>query len=472
MVARWVDIGVIAAIGLLIVACGGGTILVSDQTEEPAIDQPVAENPLEEPVTDDTDNQGDTGQPADEQSPEPEDPDLGWRPGVPDPSWVVSPAPPNMFLAASYDRPAQDLSIVVDHEWNLKMFLSITRPEGVTLAGCEEYYDEKHDEYLVRGGGGALVFHLLFAEDAADFGEIRITARDSAGWYALEQLEVMRSVYFTEAIYDIAGQDLTITLDAQPNQRCLLELTPPAGLAIAGGNVHERIGPGQIRLDVVVDAGRAEEWEVAALVADELNHTDRRIIELWRLPLGFQENALHAYPLSTIAHVGDPVCVVIATGALAQPLQYVNGVGLTVEAGARLAKNSLNPGAPGHDPNCADGVWGELSPPPEGFLIPDGELLAGETVVTEDDRVLFNLNMTPYWEDMENAPPVDVDGVLFNVKLVFDEPGLYTLGFMDFLTVKRTYYSDIDCTEYGWEDITNRHLGVPFKLLVLGEGEE
>jgi len=163
--------------------------------------------------------------------------------------------------------------------------------------------------------------------------------------------------------------------------------------------------------------------------------------------------------------------LVIATGALCHSLQYVSSIGLTVEAGARLVQDSLNPGAPGRGLNCADGIWAELSPPPDGFLVPDSEMLGGDEITTEDERLLFNLNLTPYWPDLAQAPPVDCAGALMNVKLVFDEPGLYTLGFQDFLIVRRTYYSDIDCTEYDWEDITNEHLGVPFKLLVLGEGE-
>ena len=56
--------------------------------------------------------------------------------------------------------------------------------------------------------------------------------------------------------------------------------------------------------------------------------------------------------------------------------------------------------------------------------------------------------------------------MLFNFGMSFSAAGTYTLGFLEFQDVKRTYYSDNAAVEYNWADITNVIDEVPNTITV------
>jgi len=173
--------------------------------------------------------------------------------------------------------------------------------------------------------------------------------------------------------------------------------------------------------------------------------------------LGFLEpDTLYAIPLQETALVDEPVTIVVTTGVMPNPFQYLCMVGLTVEPGASYVTNSLKPGAPGSGSGELSGIWG----------------LMGATSVTPFNTGVDNGDGLYRWEfsyfPMGGHDLINEGGDLFNFQFTFDAAGTYTLGFVESTSgINRTYYGDWDEYEYYWGDITNDHEGFARSIVVM-----
>jgi hypothetical protein len=140
--------------------------------------------------------------------------------------------------------------------------------------------------------------------------------------------------------------------------------------------------------------------------------------------------------------------VVVSTGVPAQPFEFMNGCGLTVEADADKVVGSFNTGVPGGQPDAADGFWATMLPS-DGFLLaPDSFIIATDI---GGGRERWDFNVTPIGgHDVTTSK-----GALFNYKFTFSVAGVKTFGFEEFHGVDRTYYSDEASHINHWSDISN-----------------
>jgi hypothetical protein len=143
-----------------------------------------------------------------------------------------------------------------------------------------------------------------------------------------------------------------------------------------------------------------------------------------------------------------PVRVVVSSGQFTHSFKYLNGVAVTVEAGAEYAAHTFNVGAPGGAFNGIDGVWTYVDP--SSFLLPDDSLFTEMPVDAEPGLVYIAFNVIPIGGNNTMQ-----GGDLFNFEMQFSAPGTYHLGFLEFQDVKRTYYSDDMLNEYYWNNIAN-----------------
>jgi len=174
------------------------------------------------------------------------------------------------------------------------------------------------------------------------------------------------------------------------------------------------------------------------------------------LGLGFRDirehEALCAIPRATRTAVGEPVLIQVYTSFLPfnRDLSYADSVAVTWETGGAYVAGSLNVGGPGGGQKFPDGVWGAMKQIPVGFLLPEDEMLQAVPVSAQPGREYVAFNVTPIGGGYSN-----MHGHLFNFELAFDEPGTYTLGFLAFDEVERTYYSNQAGWRYSWSNIGN-----------------
>lgn len=174
----------------------------------------------------------------------------------------------------------------------------------------------------------------------------------------------------------------------------------------------------------------------------------------------FKPDTLYAWPLSTTAAVDEPVRIVVATGVPASPLAFMNGCAVSFSGGgADYVPGSFNLGAPGGEAWAVDGIWSAAAP--QGFIEVDDVLLQW-SVTTGGGLTRMDFNVTPLY----GSEITDAEGELFSFEAVFAEPGTYTIGFVQFNQVNRTYYSDWSATDHFWGDISNNHAGVANTITV------
>jgi hypothetical protein len=151
----------------------------------------------------------------------------------------------------------------------------------------------------------------------------------------------------------------------------------------------------------------------------------------------YEPDSIYAIAQSGSAVVGEPVRIVVITGVLPNPFQYLNGVRVTAESGADFVAESFNVGALGGAAYEADGLWGAMSPlsfvEPPSPVNPAPQDIGG-------GRVAFDFGLAP----AIGGNVADASGELFNFSLTFSAPGTYTLGFQAEDGPARTFY--------GWED--------------------
>jgi hypothetical protein len=229
-----------------------------------------------------------------------------------------------------------------------------------------------------------------------------------------------------------AGDTLTVTLTAPPG----VQLDPPT-----------HAGPAPLSFDCNVFMsmlGAGGTVEVA--VSDGVNSAT--------FPGGVRvgmvmaaADSLFAIPVTQTVTAGEPVRLVIATTVPANPIEYVNGIGLTVEDDAEVVTGSFNIGSPGGETYDPDGFWSAMQP--TGFVFQPMEPLV--PVKLGSGLARFDFNITP----LGGQETTVSSGALFSIQLKFSKPGVKHFGFVRSDTVKRTYYSDAAGHEYYWGSIDN-----------------
>lgn len=164
------------------------------------------------------------------------------------------------------------------------------------------------------------------------------------------------------------------------------------------------------------------------------------------------EGQLIAVALDKVVTTADIATVLVKCGDFpaGASFTYMSGVAVTWEAGADYAPLTFNLGAVGGAAKDVDGVWSAMDPVPIDFLLSQETSLGSAPVNGELGRLYVGFNVTPLF-----GSDIVGGGELFNFGLSFTAAGTYTLGFLEFQDVKRTYYSDSETNEYNWVDITN-----------------
>lgn len=175
-------------------------------------------------------------------------------------------------------------------------------------------------------------------------------------------------------------------------------------------------------------------------------------------------DALAAIPLASSASVNDTVKVVVVTGVLANPFEYMTGASLVFPPGCEYVPDSFDYGAPAagdtalnpsavKDQETVDGIWTVVNPS-AGFLQVGDSLLPIDTDLPAPftGRSAIDFNITPL---NGTEAPAGTGGIMFNFNVRFTQPGSYMLDFLLFDDIKRTYYEDAVGTDYDWTDITN-----------------
>jgi hypothetical protein len=178
-------------------------------------------------------------------------------------------------------------------------------------------------------------------------------------------------------------------------------------------------------------------------------------------------DTLYAIPLQSTAAPGEPVTIVVATGAMPSPFLFMEGVRVTGPPGFEYIDNSFNAGAPGGGPEDVDGIWSatgatalNLSDPDDQFLF--GTLRTGlePDATGQAGRWGWDFLIHP----VGGTELVDASGILFNFQATF-APGVNVLSFQQFQGVTRTWYNGSDRTQgHQWGDIDNG--GVPNSVTV------
>ena len=279
------------------------------------------------------------------------------------------------------------------------------------------------------------------------------------GTYGVYPSEISRPEIVNVSYVD---QVLVVTVSNVDGDDVIVTVTEPAGLIVDETSKVLLGGNGDVEFywsAVNCITGASGMTEIKSENTQEAIDTDTATITI--APIAIPAGALAAVPLYPVATPDDVVTVVVISGGFSNPFHYMNGVGVTVESGATYADGTFNVGAPGGDLLTADGLWADMSPLPDSFLVPHDFLLIQENDIG-GGRVRIDFNVTPIGGGNHTG-----GGALFNFGLEFDHAGTYTLGFEEFHDLKRTYYSDSDATEYFWDDISNNYTDVPNSIEVL-----
>lgn len=309
------------------------------------------------------------------------------------------------------------------------------------------------------------VFHFSFTLTSA-YG-----ATDSfSGTFRVLPPEAPRQApVIVSALLSDSGNTLTVVADDPDSEELDVSVTAPAGVSTSPlSQTVSRGSPAVFTVSYNGDppAGGWGELQVRVEDADGLSTTLN--VDLASAPLPepeFKPNHLYAIPLAVAVTVGEPVRILVRTGRLPNPFQFLTGVRVTVDAGATFVPGSFNTGAPGGSAYAVDGLWSAMSP--LEFVQPPGGVNPAPVDVGEG-RVGFDFGLAP----AAGMNLSDAVGELFSFELQFESPGTYTLGFQQDDGLPRTYYGwsdDGGVSTTSWGDLSNSLPGVPNAVIVAAE---
>lgn len=356
-----------------------------------------------------------------------------------------------LVLAAKYDRLERILRVATAQKDGVDTTIAIVDPEPwVNVQGGLTR--------IVRGGTGIREFALDLLPDPQNACTLAIAAID--GDYArTTEVLIERPLYINQSYWDSETGVIAVEVDATYEQEVTVALTPPDVVTIDGDMSQTQESGGEFVFNASWDSETFPGGELEILASDQLGNEDAETLLMCASQYDFAPDTLYACPQQTAATTGEPVLVVVACGMPANPFQYMNGIGVTVNSGAAFVDGTFNVGAPGGDQYDPDGIWSTMDPLPMTFLLPADWMMMENQI--EEERVRIDFNVTPI-----GGSNVTDGGELFNFSLEFDHAGRYILGFEEFRSVKRTYYSDMDSYEYFWGDISNDYPNVPNSVFV------
>jgi hypothetical protein len=260
----------------------------------------------------------------------------------------------------------------------------------------------------------------------------------------------------TVSVLDLDGDDLTVSLDSTTG-----------GLVGSPGSADVRGGSGSavftfVASDIIVGGSGTATFTVSDGQATDTDTSGTIVTGDFFVPV----DSLAAIPLTGSASVTDTVKVLVATGPLANPFQFMTGVSIVFPDGCDYSANSFDYGAPvpgdpplnpveDKDQETVDGIWTVVSPT-GGFLTVGDNLLTPDTVLPAPFDSGFHardFNITPL---SGSDAPAGTMGILFNFNLEFSAAGSYSLKFLDFDEVQRSYYQSIGVPgNLLWTDIAN-----------------
>jgi hypothetical protein len=247
----------------------------------------------------------------------------------------------------------------------------------------------------------------------------------------------------TAAVTDADNNDVTITA------------TPPAGINVAAATQTVTGGNGSATFSFsAADIFAGGSGDVSFTADDGAGGTDTETVTLTLGGITLAADTLYAIPMSTSAAAGDPVRILIATGALSNPFQFLNAVRVTAPAGFEYVDDSFNIGAIGGELDDADGIWTAVNPgsfltAPDSFIVETTGLDADATGVA--GRTGVDFNVTP----LGGSDVTGASGALFNFEAIFSA-GANLLSFQETQGVTRTYYTDSNTTpQHLWADLDN-----------------
>jgi hypothetical protein len=226
----------------------------------------------------------------------------------------------------------------------------------------------------------------------------------------------------TVNVSDPDGDAVTVSVDGYTG------ITPDAmsaagPAAVFNFSVDDMLAGGNSTVDVTADdgnGGTATDTS-GAIVFD---------------PFAPAADTLYAIPMATAAAVGDPVTILVYTGATG-PFQFLLNVGLVIPSDGAYVSETFNVGDIGGATADADGVWADIT---SAFILgPDALIMPGanpEDSLGTDNR--FDFNVSPLF----GTDQASVEGALFNAQFTFSAAGTKTITFQEFNGVNRTYYSD------------------------------
>lgn len=284
--------------------------------------------------------------------------------------------------------------------------------------------------------------------------------RDVTGSYTVAETPNQPPV-INSVNYNAGTRVLTVNVSDPDGDDITVTVTEPAGLTagsttdtVAGG------GPGDATFSFsATDIFGGGNGTTTITADDGAGGTDTDTANITAAGIDLEPDTLIAVPLSGTAAVSDGnratddagVVVVVATGVPANPFQFLNGVGVTIESDATFVSNTFNAGAVGGDAGAVDGYWTAMAP--GQFLLPPDGFIVATDIGGGLER--WDFNLTP----VGGSDQTTAEGELFNCKFEFGAAGTYTFGFQEFELVNRTYYQDGSNTVHFWGDITNA--GVP-----------
>jgi len=236
-----------------------------------------------------------------------------------------------------------------------------------------------------------------------------------------------------------AGGTVTVTVADADNDDVTVSVTPgsgfgdPAPQTVAGGN-------GTVTFNFASSDIFGGSTGDVTFTADDGNATADATVTLTFDPFPLAADTLYAVPMQASVGTGDPVTVIVATGATGSSFQFMTGVGLVFPDDGDYVSGTFNVGLPGGATDDADGVWAAITSN-GGFLLPpdslyqpgpdpDGTLAAGTH--------RFDFNVTP----LGGSDVASAEGALFNAQFSFTAAGDKTFSFQQVNGVNRTYYSD------------------------------
>ena len=247
---------------------------------------------------------------------------------------------------------------------------------------------------------------------------------------------------------------LRVYVSDPDGDRVWVTLQVPTGLSIGPGATQPAVrsftveaveGVAEFRLWTTnLFAGYSGNVTIIAMTEDEYWWSDsvEFYVPIPGIPLA--PDTIYAIPLSGASSVGANVGIVVVTGVPANPFQFMNGVGLTVNDDADYVSGTFNAGAVGGAAGDIDGIWSAINPAGGILLAPDSFIVATDI---GGGRERWDFNLTP----IGGSDQTTASGELFNFEFTFSAAGTKTLGFQAITgIVSRTYYTDSNAVPYNY----------------------